>query len=79
MNQVLSFERLVYFGYIFEDSGLLNQKNMMSPGSRKEKPTVAFGARAVNEKEIKALKDDLIKNYSVSPIKIRKAGIDELK
>ena len=23
MNQVMSFDRLVYFGYIFEESGLL--------------------------------------------------------
>lgn len=25
MNQVISFDRLVYFGYIYENSGLLAQ------------------------------------------------------
>ncbi len=41
-------ERLIYFGYIFEEAGLLSKKNMLSPGSKKDKPTVAFGARAVD-------------------------------
>ena len=38
MNQVLSFDRLVYFGYIFEESGLLNKNLAMSPSSKKDKP-----------------------------------------
>lgn len=79
MNQVLSMERLIYFGYIFEESGLLNKKNLTSPGSKKNQPTVVFGVRAVDQKEIKAIKEDLVKNYNVSPIKIRKAGIEELR
>jgi len=28
MNQVLSFERLQYFGYIFEESGLLGKHKL---------------------------------------------------
>jgi len=40
---------------------------------------VVFGVRAVDQKEIKAIKEDLVKNYNVSPIKIRKAGIEELR
>ena len=38
MNQVLSFDRLVYFGYIFEESGLLNKNLAMSPSAKKDKP-----------------------------------------
>ena len=79
MNQVLSFERLVYFGYIFEESGLLSKNLATSPSGKKKQPVVAFGARAVNHEEIKVLKEDLIKNYNVSPIKIRKAGLEELE
>ena len=79
MNQVLSFDRLVYFGYIFEESGLLNKNLAMSPSSKKDKPQVAFGVRAVDHKEIRQMQDDLVKNYNVSPVKIRKAGIEEMK
>ena len=40
MNQVLSFDRLVYFGFIFEQSGLAlrNKRNSQSPESMKIKP-----------------------------------------
>jgi len=31
MNQVVSYERLVYFGYIFEKSGLLSQSGKNNP------------------------------------------------
>lgn len=40
---------------------------------------MAFGVRAVDHKEIRSMQDDLVKNYSVSPVKIRKAGIEEMK
>lgn len=53
MNQVVSYERMVYFGYIFEESGLLSQKMQSSPSSKRSKPAVVFGARAVPESEIK--------------------------
>lgn len=79
MNQVISFDRMVYFGYIFEDSGLLSAKMQASPSSLRSKPTVAFGARAVQETEIKQLRDDLVNNYNVSPIKIRRAGLEEMQ
>jgi len=39
---------------------------------------VAFGVRAVEHKEIRLMQDDLVKNYSVSPVKIRKAGLEEM-
>ncbi len=55
MNQVISFDRLVYFGYIFEESGLLAKNQITSPGSKKKQPTVAFGARAVDHKEIRQM------------------------
>lgn len=35
--------------------------------------------RAVDHKEIRQLQDDLVKNYNVSPVKIRKAGIEEMQ
>ena len=79
MNQVLSFDRMVYFGYIFEESGLLAQNMQASPTSKKARPGIAFGARAVDHKEIRKMQDDLVKNYNVSPIKIRKAGIEEMQ
>ena len=78
MNQVLSFERMVYFGYIFEESGLLSQNMQTSPTSKKAKPGLAFGARAVDHKEIRKMQDELVKNYNVSPIKIRNAGMEEM-
>ena len=40
---------------------------------------MAFGGRAVKHAEIRQMQDDLVKNYSVSPVKIRKAGIEEMK
>jgi len=36
MNQVISFDRLVYFGYIYEESGLLSANNKASPRSKKK-------------------------------------------
>ena len=53
MNQVISFDRLVYFGYIYEESGLLAQNAQTSPRSKKAIPKVAFGVRAVDHKEIR--------------------------
>lgn len=44
MNQVVSYERLVYFGYIFEKSGLLSQSGKNNPLN---KPQLVFGQRAV--------------------------------
>lgn len=69
---------MVYFGYIFEESGLLTSKMQTSPSSKRNKPTVAFGARAVQESEIKQLREELVTNYNVSPIKIRRAGLEEM-
>lgn len=79
MNQVVSFDRLVYFGFIFEESGLLAKNQATSPNSKKKQPAVAFGARAVDHKEIRSMQDELVKNYNVSPVKIRKAGIEEMQ
>ena len=75
---MVSYDRMVYFGYIFEESGLLNKNLTSSPGVKKPKPGIAFGARAVHHKEIRDMQDDLVKNYNVSPIKIRKAGLEEM-
>jgi len=36
MNQVISFDRLVYFGYIYEESGLLSANNKASPRLKKK-------------------------------------------
>lgn len=52
MNQVLSYSRIVYFGYIMEESGLLHKNLASSPSSKKGKPSLAFGERAVAHKEI---------------------------
>ena len=76
---MISYDRLVYFGYIYEDSGLLGANAATSPRSKKGKPLVAFGGRAVKHQEIRQMQDDLVKNYSVSPVKIRKAGIEEMQ
>jgi hypothetical protein len=43
MNQVIAYERLLYFGYIFEQSGMLQQKER----STQDKPKIGFGSRAV--------------------------------
>ena len=78
MNQVLSFDRLIYFGYIFEESGLLDAKQQTSPKSRRDKPDLMFGARAMPHTEIKAMQDGMAQKYHVSPTKIRKAGLKEM-
>ena len=80
MNQVLSFDRLVYFGFIFEQSGLAvkNKRNSVSPESMKIKPQVAFGERAMKQGDINHLKSEIAQKYSISPAKIRKAGIEEM-
>ena len=75
MNQVVSFDRLVYFGYICEESGLVPRPE----GKASLKPKVAFGKLAVEHKEMRQIKDELINNYSVSPMKIRKAGLEEMQ
>ena len=45
MNQVISHERLTYFGYIFEETGMLTKVNHAgSPQSNsKLKPKLGFG------------------------------------
>ena len=51
MNQVITYERLVYFGYIYEQSGMLNSrgrsssKNLTNDSSSVEKPRLVFGKR----------------------------------
>ena len=35
--------------------------------------------RQVEHKEMRQMKDDLVNNYSVSPLKIRKAGLEEMQ
>ena len=60
MNQVISYSRIVYFGYIMEESGLLHKNLASSPSSKKGKPSLAFGERAVAHKEIQSLQTDLI-------------------
>jgi hypothetical protein len=78
MNQVMSHERLEYFGYIFEEAGLLKD-TAHSPGrQRKAKPGVVFGTRARPHEEVAAIEDRLKHQYKISPTKIRKAGMEEL-
>jgi len=55
MNQVISYDRLIYFGYIFEESGLLGKNSLTSPSAKRAKPTIAFGGRAVDHKEIRQM------------------------
>jgi len=57
----------------------LAQAGAMSPRSKQAMPKVAFGIRQVGHKEIRTLQDDLVKNYSVSPVKIRRAGLEEMQ
>lgn len=64
MNQVVSYERLVYFGYIFEKSGLLAQSGQAGKTGSMSKPQLVFGHRAVLHTE--------------SPNKIRQAGYIEM-
>ena len=78
MNQVISYDRLVYFGYIFEESGLLSGSIKTSPRSKRIKPDVAFGQAAMPHKEIKELQDEMVNKYHVSPTKIRNAGLQEM-
>ena len=52
MNQVISYSRVVYFGYIMEQSGILHKNLTSSPSNSKVKPGLAFGGRAVEHKEI---------------------------
>ena len=40
---------------------------------------MVFGARAVQETEMKQLREELINSYNVSPIKIRRAGLEEMQ
>ena len=78
MNQVISYDRLVYFGYIFEESGLLSGVSKTSPRSKKAKPDVAFGHAAMPHMEIKDIQDEMVNKYHVSPAKIRNAGLKEM-
>ena len=70
---------MVYFGHILEESGLLSNNMQTAPGARRPKPVVAFGVRAVDHKEIRKMQDELVKDFNVSPVKIRKAGIEEMQ
>lgn len=79
MNQVFSYERLEYFGYIYEEAGLLANTQLSPNEKRKPKPKVAFGQRAVSHEEIAKLEGALKQNYKISPYKIRKAGAEELE
>lgn len=60
MNQVMSYARLIYFGYIIEETGVLQKNLTTSPSSKKNKPALAFGERVIGHKEIQKLKDDSI-------------------
>lgn len=42
MNQVISYDRVVYFGYIFEESGMLKSKPSVTT-SMNLKPKLSFG------------------------------------
>lgn len=42
MNQVISFERLHYFGFIFESAGMLDRQS----NYQMERPRLVFGKRA---------------------------------
>ena len=78
MNQVMSFDRLTYFGYIYEEAGLLAAQQQTSPKSRKKKPDIAFGVPAMPHKEIKEMQDEIVSKYKISPTKIRQAGLEEM-
>jgi len=52
MNQVISYDRLVYFGYIFESSGLKQDASGVGSPTKTIKPPVAFGARVVNHRHV---------------------------
>lgn len=45
MNQVISFERLTYFGYVFEETGMLAQVSGSPQKSAQKRPEVCFGKR----------------------------------
>jgi hypothetical protein len=78
MNQVFSFDRLEYFGYIYEEAGLLTN-TQHSPGKeRRAQPRVAFGEREMKHPEVAKIEGVLKHQYKLSPTKIRKAGIEEL-
>lgn len=79
MNQVMSYARLIYFGYIIEESGVLHKNLSTSPSSKKGKPALVFGERVVGHKEIQKMQDDLIQNHNMSPLSIRRAGIQEMQ
>jgi hypothetical protein len=78
MNQVFSFERLEYFGYIYEEAGLLNNTQHSPGDKRRAKPKVVFGKRERSHEEISKIEGVLKHQYKLSPTKIRKAGIEEL-
>jgi hypothetical protein len=74
----MSYERLEYFGYIYEEAGLL-ENTQHSPGAnRKLRPKVAFGERVIKHDEVSKIEGVLKQQYKLSPSKIRKAGIEEL-
>lgn len=74
----MSYERLEYFGYIYEEAGLL-ENTQHSPGAnRKLRPKVAFGERVIKHDEVSKIEGALKQQYKLSPSKIRKAGIEEL-
>lgn len=62
LNQIVSHDRLVYFGFIFEQAGMLSKEKAVVT-----KPQVAFGVRQSDPKP-----------KSESPAKIRQQGYSEM-
>lgn len=74
----MSYERLEYFGYIYEEAGLLNNTQHSPGANRKLRPKVAFGERVMRHDEVSKIEGQLKVQYKLSPSKVRKAGIEEL-
>ena len=75
INQVLSYHRLIYFGYIFEESGLLSKHLTHGQKQKKlKKPQLVFGKREMQHVEIRQIQETLIDKVGMSASKIRQAG-----
>lgn len=79
MNQIVSFDRVVYFGWIQEkhrDPKLLNHPDLQY--GPKWKPALAFGTRAPGEEASVNLpsikRSDILAAYNQSPNKKPKVG-----
>ena len=64
MNQIISFDRLTYFGYIFEETGML-EKMKGSPTAKVAKPQVAFGIRVEKTTPVKIRAQATIEAYNL--------------